>query len=160
MSIINPRNVRCQQWSSQPGSLVSFLDSIIWANSNAREWWDGKIYCDITSRIKSAVPIGIPGAAIGLCRFLADTTAQHVSQQEVHKFKNNLIDLFFGIFLPLINTALKLIVTPSRYVISGVNGYTGITDDSRPAILLYYLWSPLLCFVAAGYAGIASYVHC
>ena len=95
-------------------NFLSFVDSIIWAGGIPQEWWDGKIYCDINSRIKSAAPIGIPGAAIGLCRFLADTTTQHISQQEGNRFKSNLIDLFFGLIIPIINAALKFIISPSR----------------------------------------------
>jgi pheromone a factor receptor len=140
-------------------NFLSFLDSIIWGSGNSEQWWDGKIYCDINSRIKSAVPIGIPGAAIGLCRFLADTTSQHILQQDVHKPRSVFIDCFLGLILPFINAVLKFVVTPSRYIISGVNGCTGVTDDSWPAIPLYWLWPPVLSVVAAIYAGILVHIH-
>jgi pheromone a factor receptor len=131
------------------GNFLSFLDSIIWAGSNPEEWWDGQIYCDISSRIKSEFSIGIPGASIGLCRFLAETTLQ--LSQEVNR---GFFDIFFGLILPLLNSALKFTVSPTRYMISGVNGCTGVTDDSWPGIPLYYLWNPVLSIVAAIYAGI------
>lgn len=136
-------------------NFLSFLDSIIWASGNSDEWWDGKIYCDINSRIKSAAPIGIPGATIGLCRFLANTTTQHRPQQGNSKLKSIAFDIILGLVLPILNAPLKFIVSPTRYIIDGVNGCTGTTDYSWPSILLYWLWSPLLTAIAAVYAGIS-----
>jgi pheromone a factor receptor len=137
-------------------NLIEFMDSIIWSSNDTSEWWDGKIYCDINSRIKSVFPIGVPGAAIGICRFLADATNPNPSQNDLQYtvFRRNMIDLFLGIILPLINVGLKYIVNPSRYWIVGVNGCTGITAITWPSIPLYYLWSPILSLIAAFYAGI------
>src|SRR5579859_699881 len=40
---------------------LSFIDSIIWSGPDPAEWWDGKIYCDIFSRVnpfsKSVSPL-------------------------------------------------------------------------------------------------------
>lgn len=132
-------------------NFLLFLDSIIWTTSNTDEWWDGKIYCNIASRIKLAFPIGIAGASIGLCRFLAQTT--RLNSQEVNRFQNKFIDIFLGLILPIINAALLFIVSPYRYAIRGINGCAGVVDWSWPSIPLYYLWSPVLSIVAAVYAG-------
>lgn len=64
-----------------------------------------------------------------------------------------MIDLFLGVLLPLINMGLKYIVNPSRYYIVGVDGCSGVTALSWPSIPLYYLWSPVLTFIAACYAS-------
>jgi pheromone a factor receptor len=134
---------------------LSFVDSVIWSGPDPEQWWDGKIYCDITSRIKSVFQIGLPAAGIGICRFLADATNPNPATTDlVHtKFRRNMIDLFLGIGLPLINMALKIIVNPSRYWIQGVGGCTGVTDLSWPSILLYHMWCPFLSIVAAIYAS-------
>ena len=141
-------------------NFLSFLDSIIWTN-DPQQWWDGKIYCDINSRIKSTAPIGVPGAAIGVFRFLADTTIQHTSQQGGrNRFKSNVIDLLLGLLLPGINAGLKYFVAPNRYIIDGVNGCNGSTDYSWPGIFLYRLWPPVFSVVTTVYAGIASDLFC
>ena len=137
-------------------NLLSFIDSVIWSSDDPDTWWDGKVYCDIDSRIKSAFPIGVPAATIGICRFLATATDPEPSQRDLRytQRRRNMIDLFLGIILPIFQMVLKFIVSPKRYYIVGIVGCTGWTDDSWPSIFLYYLWSPILCLIASGYAGI------
>jgi pheromone a factor receptor len=137
---------------------LSFIDSIVWGDPDQTNWPDGNIYCDITSRIKSVFQIGLPAAGIGICRFLADATDPDPSQTDLRhtRFKRNMIDLFLGIGLPLINMGLKMIVNPTRYYIMGVSGCTGVTDLSWPSILLYHVWCPILSSAAAMYASISS----
>jgi pheromone a factor receptor len=135
---------------------LSFADSIIWRDTNPYTWWDGKVYCDIVSRIKSEFNIGLPAAGVGVCRFLADATNPDPSYTDLKhtRFRRNMIDLFLGIGLPLINMGLKMIVNPTRYWIQGVEGCDGVTDLSWPSILLYHIWCPVLSSIAAIYSGI------
>jgi pheromone a factor receptor len=136
-------------------NLVLFMDSIIWSNPDPTTWWDGKVYCDIVSRIKSEFPIGLPGAGIGICRFLADATNPNPTYTSLthSKFKRNMIDLSLGVLLPVINMGLKQIVNPERYQILGIYGCEGQTDNSWPSVLLYNMWSPILSLIAAIYSG-------
>jgi pheromone a factor receptor len=141
-------------------NLLYFIDSIIWSSDNPNDWWDGKVYCDIDSRIKSAFPIGVPGATIGICRFLAAATNPDPSQQDLKhtQTRRNITDLFLGVVIPLINMPLKFIVSPKRYSVDGIVGCTGWTDNSWPSIVLYYVWSPILSLIASGYAGIILFL--
>ena len=141
------------------GNLLMFLDSIIWMDGSPDDWWEGQIYCDINSRIKSAFPIGVPGAAVGMCRFLADATNPNFGpeQMESNRWKRNMFDFTFGIILPLVNAGLKFIVNPRRYGIFGVYGCTGLTDLVWPAIPLYWIWTPILSLTAALYACIPAF---
>jgi pheromone a factor receptor len=134
----------------------AFIDSIVWGGPDPSEWWDGEIYCDIDSRIKSEFSIGLPAAGIGICRFLADATNPNPAHTDLRHTKNrrNMIDLFLGIGLPLINMGLKMIVNPTRYNIVGVGGCTGVTDLSWPSFPLFHLWCPILSGIAAVYASI------
>lgn len=137
-------------------NFLFFVDSIIWSDSNPADWWDGNIYCDINSRIKDAIMPGIPGATIGVLRFLANTMEQHVSQRAYNIFENNLVDFSLGVVFPIVITAVRLVAMPCRYQIWGVFGCTGIIDDSWPSILVWYLWPPVLSLVSALYAGSTS----
>src|SRR5271154_3137966 len=131
-------------------NFLAFLDSIIWSSTNPDDWWDGKVYCDIDSRIKSEFQIGLPAAGIGICRFLADATNPDPAHTDLKhgRVRRNIIDFSLGIGLPLINMALKMIVNPNRYGLVGVAGCSGVTDDSWPSILLYYIWCPILSSIA------------
>jgi pheromone a factor receptor len=139
-------------------NLLSFIDSIIWGSDDPDSWWDGKVYCDIDSRIKSEFPLGVPGATIGICRFLAAATNPDPGQRELKytQVRRNIIDLFLGLILPIAHMGLKFIVSSKRYAIVGIVGCTGWTDDSWPSIPLYYLWSPILTLIASGYAGTSN----
>ena len=96
-------------------NFLYFIDSIIWSGSNPEDWWDGNIYCDVTTRIKDAISPGIPGATIGVFRFLTNTVEQHVSQRTNSTFKNNIVDFVLGFIFPIIIAGVRLIVMPSRY---------------------------------------------
>lgn len=137
-------------------NLLYFVDSIVWSGSIPEDWWDGNIYCDINSRIKDAISPGIPGATIGVFRFLVSTVEQQVSQKANNTFQNNIVDFVLGVIFPIIVAGVRLIVMPSRYQIWGVSGCMSIVDDSWPSILVWYVWPPFLSVIAAIYAGISS----
>jgi|SRR5277367_1763516 len=137
-------------------NLLYFFDSIIWSSTNTSDWWDGKGYCDVDARIKDMFEIGVPGAAIGVCRFLADATDLNPAYTDLRqtRFRRNMIDFFLGIILPLIIQGLKFLVEDSRYHIVGVNGCLGNVAHAWPSLLVYFLWVPGLIVVAALYACI------
>ena len=135
-------------------NLLYFTDSIIWSSENPEEWWDGKIYCDVNSRIKDAIALGVPAASIGAFRSLSNTVQEHVSQRATSAFRNNLLDITIGLIFPLLIAGLRVIVMPGRYYVVGVLGCVGMIDDSWPSILIWYIWPPLLSAVAAINASI------
>src|SRR5262245_34673796 len=77
---------------------LSFVDSIIWADEDSSTWWYGYGYCDINIRVREAFTLGLPGAAIGICRFLAEACAPHPkpvrTTRRYEKVRRNIIDLF------------------------------------------------------------------
>ena len=139
-------------------NLLAGIDSLIWANPNPRTWWDGKGYCDIDARIKDMFTYGVPGAAIGICRFLADATNPDPAQTDLKhtQRRRNLIDLCLGVILPMALVGLKFIVESSRYHIVGVAGCSGVAYQSLPTIFVFTIWGPLICSVAAFYAGTST----
>jgi pheromone a factor receptor len=137
-------------------NLLFFMESIIWRDPDPTKWWLGKGYCDISGRIKDMFELGIAGAAIGICRFLADATDPDPAHKDLQytRGRRNMIDLFLGILLPTIVVGLKVICEVSRYAIAGVAGCNNVIDDSWVSIILYQMWCPLLVLIAAGYSGI------
>jgi pheromone a factor receptor len=135
-------------------NLMYSIDSIIWASENLNGWWDGKVYCDINARLKDMFAIGVPGAAIGICRFLADATNPDPSQKDLKhdRFKRNMIDLFLGVLFPCILEGLKFLAEFSRYHIRGVNGCVGTIAHAWPSLPLFVLWTTILCLVASVYS--------
>ena len=141
-------------------NLLYFIDSIIWRSDDLNTWWDGKGYCDINFRIKDMFNIGVPGAAIGICRFLGDATNPNPSQNDLRhgRFRRNMVDLFLSIILPLVVSSLNVLFETSRYHISGVQGCKGWIDYSWPSVLFYPMFCPLLCLIAGIYSGIFAHV--
>ena len=143
-------------------NLLAGIDSLIWANPDPSKWWDGKGYCDVGARIKDMFLYGVPGAAIGICRFLAHATNPDPAYSDLKhtQFTRNLIDLSLGVILPIVLVGLKFIVESSRYHIAGVAGCSGVSYQSLPTIFIYTIWCPLLCTVAAFYACTIPPFHC
>jgi pheromone a factor receptor len=133
---------------------LSFADSVIWAGDNPDEWWEGQIYCDVNARIKHSFSIGVPGAAVGMFRFLADATNPKSGPEglEATRRQRNIMDFTFGIIFPVVNTLLDFIISPARYAIMGVYGCTGLNSQTWPQVPLFSLWSLILAFTAAVYA--------
>src|ERR1700721_3292202 len=112
-------------------NILSFVDSIIWSGENSAEWPDAQGYCDIDSRIKTVFPIGVLGAAIGVCRFLAESTDLETEEEGLlsrNKFRRNIGDVFLGVILPILFIVLHFIIEPSRYDIVGVTGCQSSVD--------------------------------
>lgn len=138
-------------------NILYFCDSIIWYSGDTSTWWNGKVYCDIDSRIKDTFFLGAPGATIGICRFLADATNPNPSHTDLRKTlaRRNAIDFFLGIVMPfIVAVGLKSIVSASRYHVVGVNGCLGNVAHAWPSLVVYHLWIPGLIIIAAGYACI------
>lgn len=134
-------------------NLFSFIDSLIWSNDDPEGWWDGKGYCDVVSRVKTEWIIGVCGAAIGISRYLAEATDPNpkYADMKFNRMRRNVVDVVLGVGLPILNALLRYIVEPSRYWIMGVCGCTSVTRTVWPAIPIYFIWVPLLTFVAAIY---------
>ena len=82
-------------------NLLAGIDSLHpWANPDPSKWWDGKGYCDVGARIKDMFLYGVPGAAIGICRFLAHATNPDPAYSDLKhtQFTRNLIDLSLGVY--------------------------------------------------------------
>jgi hypothetical protein len=79
-------------------NLCFSIDSIIWASPDVDSRWPGYGWCDIDARLKDMFVIGVPGSAVGICRFLADATNPDPAQKDLqcHRKRRNLIDLFLG----------------------------------------------------------------
>jgi len=137
-------------------NLCLCVDSIIWASPDVETWWPGYGWCDIDARLKDMFVIGVPGSAVGICRFLADAINPDPGQKDLqfHRMRRNMIDLFLGVGLPLIIQAFKFIGEVSRYHIAGVDGCAGTIEYAWPALFLYPIWAPILCLVAGGYSCI------
>lgn len=139
-------------------NLLGFVDSLIWRSENLDTWWDGKIYCDIDSRLRDMFVIGIPASTICICRFLGDATDPNPSRNDLRHGRNrrNLIDVSICLLLPLMVAAANFTFQSSRYHIVGVQGCTGWIDFSWPSVLFYPMWCPLLSVIAAIYAGTSN----
>jgi pheromone a factor receptor len=138
-------------------NILSFIDSIIWSAENIADWWEGYGYCDINIRIREAFTLGLPGAAIGICRFLAEACTPHPKPvktiRRYEKLRRNIIDLVLGVIIPVTKLALNFIVESRRYSIVGVTGCAPVISTTWASILLFYIWTPAFSLVAAVFAG-------
>lgn len=138
-------------------NIFSTVDSIVWSGDDVTDSPDGEGYCDITSRVKTVFSIGVLGSTICICQFLVNTsdpTLRARNRSTSSRRQRNMVDVFFGLILPLVFVLLKFIVEPSRYLILGVLGCQGTFDSSWPAIPLFFVWPPIFTLVAFAQIGI------
>ena len=134
-------------------NLLHFIESIIWASNYLSTWWDGKVYCDIGVRVKMMFILGVPGAFVGIYRFLGDIFDPNSSKRDLRQglFKRNLIHSFLSFILPLLFAASGFLFEVSRYHIIGVRGCTADISVSVPSFVIHWMWNPILCLIAGAY---------
>src|SRR5271169_2204344 len=138
-------------------NLIYFTNSLIWPNAdNPDSWWDGEVYCDVIGRITDMFTIGVPGAAIGVCRFLADATDPDPGRADIKTsyYRRNAIDLFLGVVFPLLLLPLKFLASPHRYFIFDVTGCFIGVSETWVGLMTYHIWIPFLSLIAGIYACI------
>src|SRR5579862_1626691 len=132
-------------------NIFASVDSIVWAGDNLVDSPDGVGYCDVSSRVKTIFPIGVLGSTISVCLFLLGRFDQNGSQTT--HFRRNILDVSFGLAVPVLFVVLKFLVEPSRYIIFGVIVCQGTFDTSWPAIPLYFIWPLIFTLIAFAMIG-------
>jgi len=123
-------------------NLFYCINSIIWPDfETIHEKWDGRIYCDIMSRISICVNAGVLGSLAAISRNLAkiisDRSTAAFSRSE--KRKNLAIDLALCFALPIWYNLVYYFVQYARYWLIPVSGCVAVLDSSWLATILIFV---------------------
>lgn len=147
------------------GSLISWIvlnnffnsiNPLIWPRDNITEWWDGKIWCDINTRIQIGSTVGLSASTAMIVRKLAkvmDTRKITVSSSRNSIIKEKVLDIFVCWGCPFILIIVYYVVQPIRYLLYGIIGCVSAYDRSWPTMVLNIMWGPIAMCAAAYYAG-------
>jgi len=142
-------------------NLMNFINSLIWPTDDIKNWWNGKVLCDIEVKLMTAVYIGVVGSLVSIMRSLArvlDTENTVLYPSTAQKRRQNAIDCLVCIGAPIYMMLIHYIVQPSRYYIYAISGCVTSFDNSWPKLLLVFIWPPIFCLVVVGYSGTVTLV--
>jgi hypothetical protein len=136
-------------------NILSLINVLIWGKPNIFTAWDGKIFCDIEIKLFIAAGAGVVGSTASISRNLAKVMSDKISVVKTKAVRRRELakDLIMCLGLPVWMMATHYIVQPSRYYLLATTGCTPTVDNSWPAVVLLFVWPPLLALVSAFYAG-------
>ncbi|KAK9894799.1 fungal pheromone STE3G-protein-coupled receptor [Cystobasidium minutum MCA 4210] len=131
-------------------NLVTFINAMVWRNDAINR---APIWCDITSKILLAGPLGLLASNVCIARFLARVVNPRARVITARDRRNRAIfDYCFSFGVPVFVMATHIIYQPVRYAIQKTLGCMFTLTVNWPSIFLHLIWSPILALVSAIYA--------
>lgn len=138
-------------------NLSNIIGSAIWHGPKWALVWDGKIYCDIDSRLQLLASTGIMCGVTAIARNLCLIISTNGPPVYFQTKKKRWIDLAICAIFPIIEVSLIYLIQSWRYAISQNFGCTLVMYTAWPSLLINSIWLPVWSCVAAGYAGMSAY---
>ena len=141
-------------------NFFNFVNAIIWHTSNAAEWWDGRVLCDVEIKLYVGLPAAGIGAVCCIFRQLAiilDTERATLQPSLTRRRRQLAVELALCFVFPAYLMIASFLFQPNRYNIITAVGCAGPIDISWVSISVLLLWTPLLCILATIYCCLAGY---
>lgn len=137
------------------GDLCVFMNSIPFGSADITTYWDGRVFCDITSRLHLMASIGCLGSITSISRSLARIMSGKttIAPTDSEKRIELCAKLFYSVFLPVLELAIYYIFQARRYFILQYTGCSPGPDYSYVNLLGYMIWCPILMIIASYYSG-------
>ncbi|KAG2731817.1 hypothetical protein G9P44_001425 [Scheffersomyces stipitis] len=141
-------------------NLNTFINLMIWSGDNYDEVWDGKIWCDITTRLEAASSSGkiaaISAMSLNLYMILCAKSPTFIRPGSRKKL---IIDLSICLITPIFIMCTNYIILANRYDIFRYQGCTQAYVASGVTIGLYSIWNIVWCVVAVIFATLTLYEY-
>ncbi|KAK9462086.1 GPCR fungal pheromone mating factor, partial [Lipomyces oligophaga] len=143
------------------GDLSMILNSIPFGGPDITKYWNGHVYCDITSRMHFMAGLGIISSLTATSRSLARimTGSSSLVPSPSYTRKEWVINIFYCVFIPLFGAALYYIYEGGRYIIYQNSGCVPYLDASWVCLICYTLWTPILVLISTYYSGCTVYFY-
>lgn len=143
-------------------NLIAFINSIIWGGDHFDNVWDGKIYCDITTRLDAGSFLGKESAlsaiSLNLLMILKGNSTFIARDGPLYRRKVMINVLICGV-TPVLVMILQYFVATQRYMIVRYEG-CGSPYASTPAVIgIYSIWSFLWTIVSLVLAMLTLYEY-
>ncbi|KAK6454092.1 pheromone A receptor-domain-containing protein [Scheffersomyces xylosifermentans] len=141
-------------------NLNTFINLFIWSGDDFAETWNGKVWCDVTTKLEAGSSSGkiaaISALSLNLYMILC---AKNPVFMETGSWRKVAIDLSICLITPIFVMATNYIILINRYVIVRYQGCTSSYVLSGATIGLYSIWNILWCFVAMVFATLTLYKY-
>ncbi|KAG8720620.1 a-factor receptor [Ceratobasidium sp. 394] len=138
---------------TEVGCIIYFVNSLVWAG-NLRN--PAPVWCDISTKLIIGLSVGITASSLCINRHLYYITTVHkrgsISPSE--KRRTMILDLSFGIGLPVLVMALHYIVHDHRFDILEDYGCWPVIYNTLLAIPLVMIWPIGISVASLIYAGL------
>lgn len=138
-------------------NLSNIIGSAIWHGPLWAVVWDGKIYCDIDSRLQLFASSGFICGATALARNLSLIISSKGPPLYFQTSKKAWIDLAICAIFPSIQLSLMYLVQPRRYAITQDFGCAIVMDVVWLSFVIYSIWIPIWSLIAAAYGAKGAY---
>ncbi|KAK7207935.1 pheromone A receptor-domain-containing protein [Myxozyma melibiosi] len=143
------------------GNLCVFMNSIPWGNPDVTTYWDGRVFCDLLTRLQLMASMGTTASLTTISRNLSRIMSGQTSLAPTPSEKRYelCIQLFYSLFLPAVQLPLYYIYQYNRYFVLQYTGCSSSADASYVDLLLSILWSPILLLTATYYSVVTLFYY-
>ena len=137
-------------------NLMNFINAIIWPTDDIHSWFQGRILCDIETKLIPASYVGVVGSLVGIMRNLAgilNTEKTVIAPTRAQRQRQLVLDVFLSFGFPCIIMALHYVVQPFRFAIRTTMGCYPPYDLSWPSVVMVLMWPAILAAVVVYYCG-------
>lgn len=133
-------------------NIITFINSIVWSRPNYFDAWDGRIYCDIVSRISLASSVGklaaITASIINLYMILNTKYPKYIESTKFKIFSQLSICLIPPVYMIIIS----FFIQSPRYVIARYTGCQVFLMSNVFTLIAYNIFTVLWIIPASIFA--------
>lgn len=133
-------------------NIINLINAAIWSGSNFISAWDGKIWCDITTKLELGASVGIPCAITDIIYNLHIILKATTVLETWNSKRKILKDMLICMLSPVIVMGVSYVIQAFRYSIVRYNGCQNTLSSTWLTIVLYSLWMFVWALFATLYA--------
>ncbi|CAH2350143.1 pheromone a factor receptor [[Candida] railenensis] len=131
-------------------NLKAFINSIIWSGEEFDQVWDGKIYCDVATRLEVG---SYSGTVCALCAIslnlymILKGNSTFIAKDGPLSRRKLWINLAICLITPVLTMILQILYDSQRYAVIRYKGCAALPFPTWVVIILYSIW-PFLWSIA------------
>lgn len=124
-------------------NLKACINSIVWSADDFDQAWDGKVYCDIVTRLEVG---SYSGAVCALCAIslnlymILKGNSTFIAKDGPLARRKHWINLVICLITPVLTMILQILYDSQRYAIVKYKGCTALPYGTWVVIILYLMW--------------------
>lgn len=141
------------------GNTLTFLNALIWPNSDFRAWYNGVGLCDVEAKIIPMLVAALASCTLCIIRSLChvlDIDRCSINPSRSMKRRGICTDLVICWGVPFLIGCASYVVQPNRYVIVELIGCVDTYATTWPTIVIVSIWPVIFVFGTVWYTSMFS----